>query len=249
MTEEMPKMSPIWHEIIPENAIFDAPDEPTREQTQTAGAFSTPAQNNRRFVLLSIHEHRRKTILLKALHRLLSARRGSPQPEKSNSPFRTQLIFPLWIPQSEHRKTFISRRGHSPGKRIRCIFASKYRFFERKTAPESRISEPPEAPDRPASATHPDNSASPELRRRVGPVEARTAEIGDPFACPDVGFGNGPLLGTSANRDSEPNNSSTHGANLYPGTGRCQVRSLADIRAARHYTSEVFDLKPTRGCD
>lgn len=83
MTEQMPEMSQIWNEIVPESAIFDEDEEQTREQNQTAGAFGTLAQTNRHFVLLSHHEYRQNTIFLKALHRLLAARRKSRKPGNS----------------------------------------------------------------------------------------------------------------------------------------------------------------------
>jgi hypothetical protein len=83
MTETMPKILPIWAEIVPESANFDEDEEQTREINQTTDAFSTLAENNRHFLLLNSHEYRQKTIFLKALHRLLAARRGSPPPGES----------------------------------------------------------------------------------------------------------------------------------------------------------------------
>ena len=83
MTEKMPHISHIWDEIVPEFAIFDEEDEQTREQTQTTAAFWMLAQNSPPFRPPEQPRIPQKTIFLKAIHRLLAARCGAPQPGKS----------------------------------------------------------------------------------------------------------------------------------------------------------------------
>jgi hypothetical protein len=138
MTEKMPGMSPIRDEIIPDNAILNEVEEltreRTRERTQSAAAFWTLAQNSRREQPPAENHPPEDS--------RLPARRPPRAPRnlrKVYFRFRTQLMISLWVPQSEHRKTFMPRRSHASGKWIRCIFALKYHFFDPKTTRLSNI--------------------------------------------------------------------------------------------------------------